>query len=197
MTFAVIVKTAELPSLFNLSEGVHPLVGAFLAYFIFTFAVYWWHRARHASDFLWKTFHQLHHSPKRIETLTAYYIHPLDLLANLIISNTIVFIILGLDAEGAAWYTTITGIAGFIIHANIHLPRQVGYVFQTPEMHRLHHKSDHHANNYSDIVWWDMIFGTYENPKTNIEQCGFSEKSEEKIFSMLLTRDISEPVKQN
>ncbi len=195
--FAAIVEAAELPSLLNIGKNINPLAGAFIAYFIFTFVVYWWHRARHASDFLWRAFHQLHHSPKRIETLTAYYIHPLDMIANLIISNTIVFGILGLGVEGAAWYTVITGIAGFIIHANIRLPRQVGYVFQTPEMHRLHHKSNHHANNYSDIVWWDMIFGTYENPTTDIEHCGFDKKSEAKIFSMLFARDINEPVKQN
>lgn len=196
MSFAIIVKSTELPSLLNIGTKLHPLIGAFVAYFIFTFIVYWWHRARHASNLLWKIFHQLHHSPKRIETLTAYYIHPLDLIANLMISNTIVFGILGLGIEGAAWYTIITGIAGFIIHANIHLPHQVGYVFQTPEMHRLHHKSKHHAHNYSDIVWWDMIFGTYKNPTTPIEQCGFDEESEDKIFSMLLAQDINEPALQ-
>lgn len=175
-------------SVFDVSNTMPPIVGAFLGYFIFTFIVYWWHRARHHYAFLWKWFHQLHHSPTRIETLTAYYIHPLDLIANLIISHTIVFVLLGLSIEGAAWYTVFTGIAGFVIHANIKLPRAVGYVFQTPEMHRLHHKSNHHAHNYSDIVFWDMLFGTYQNPTQPITQCGFQSNSERHWLGMLIGR---------
>lgn len=177
-------------SLFSMGNLMPAPANALLAYFIFTFVVYWWHRLRHHSPTIWRIFHQLHHSPQRIQTLTAYYIHPMDMIANLILSNTIVFLLLGLNLEAAAWYLLITGSAGFLIHANIRLPRQVGYVFQTPEMHRLHHKSEHHAHNYSDIVWWDMLFGTYCNPRHDITQCGFDEFHERKIIPMLLGKNI-------
>ena len=30
--------------------------------------------------------------------------------------------------------------------------------------HRIHHQYQRHEANDSDIVWWDMLFGTYENP---------------------------------
>jgi len=178
-------------SIFALGLQVSPLVGALIAYFIFTFAIYWWHRLRHSSDLIWRVFHQLHHSPKRIQTLTAYYIHPLDMVVALTISNIILFPLLGLGAEAAGWYTLITGFAGFFIHANIRVPRQIGYVFQTPEMHRLHHKSGHHAHNYSDIVCWDWLFGTYLNPKEPISQCGFEEEAELKIIPMLVGKDLN------
>ncbi len=164
--------------------------GALLAYVIFTFVVYWWHRARHASPLIWRIFHQFHHSPTRIQTLTAYYIHPLDMIVVLTISNLILFPLLGLDLEAAAWYTVITGFAGFFIHANIRVPRAVGYVFQTPEMHRLHHKTGHHAHNYADIVWWDMLFGTYANPREPIDTCGFDEHTERQIVPMLAGVDL-------
>ncbi len=177
-------------SVFTLPASMPDYIAALLAYFIFTFIVYWWHRLRHHSKIIWRIFHQLHHSPKRIQTLTAYYIHPLDLIANLVISNSIMFLLLGVNLEVAAWYTLITGSAGFLIHANIRLPRQVGYVFQTPEMHRLHHQSGHHAHNYSDIVIWDMIFGTYHNPIEPITSCGFEEQYENKIIPMLLGINI-------
>jgi len=174
----------------HLMPGAPPFAGACAAYFVFTFAIYWWHRARHASPLLWRVFHQLHHSPKRIQTLTAYYIHPLDMVVGLTIGNVILFPLLGLGVEAAAWYTLITGVAGFFIHANIRVPRAVGYVFQTPEMHRLHHKRGHHAHNYSDIVWWDMLFGTYANPREDIEACGFDDSSERKVLSLLLGREL-------
>jgi len=195
MVFLVVdtVWRADLSSwsLLSVGDDLSAFVGAFLAYFVFTFVVYWLHRLRHASSWIWRVFHQLHHSPKRIETLTAYYIHPLDMLANLIISNSIVFFLLGLGVEGAAWYTFITGVAGFLIHANLNFPRWVGYVFQTPQMHRLHHKSGFHAQNYSDIVFWDMMFGTYENTKEEIEHCGFTKQKEKKLLEMLLTKELS------
>ena len=175
----------------HLMPAASPLAGACVAYFIFTFAIYWWHRARHASPLLWRVFHQFHHSPKRIQTLTAYYIHPLDMFVGLSISNIILFPLLGLNFEAAAWYTLITGFAGFFIHANIRVPRAVGYVFQTPEMHRLHHKRGHHAHNYSDIVWWDMMFGTYLNPKEDIETCGFDDVTEKKLLPLLLGREVT------
>ena len=174
----------------DLMSGAPPLAGACVGYFIFTFAIYWWHRARHASNFLWRVFHQFHHSPKRIQTLTAYYIHPLDMFVGLTISNLILFPLLGVNVEAAAWYTLVTGFAGFFIHANLRVPRAVGYVFQTPEMHRLHHKRGHHAHNYSDIVWWDMLFGTYLNPREDIETCGFDEHTERAVAPLLLGRNI-------
>lgn len=163
-----------------------PFATALLAYVIFTFVVYWWHRLRHSNSFCWRWFHQLHHSPEQIETLTAYYIHPLDLIANLLISNTILYFILGADASAAAIYTLITGLAGFLIHANIRIPRWVGFVFQTPAMHRLHHKSGHHAHNYTDLVIWDMLFGTYQNPKTPVERCGFAKSRQKALRPLLL-----------
>ena len=183
-------KHVDAWSLFSLNNVMAAPANAFLDYFIFTFVVYWWHRLRHHSATIWRIFHQLHHSPQRIQTLTAYYIHPLDMIANLLISNSIVFLLLGLDLETAAWYTLFTGTAGFLIHANIRLPRQVGYIFQTPEMHRLHHKSNHHAHNYSDIVCWDMLFGTYCNPSKNVNACGFDKHYEHKVIPMLLGKNI-------
>lgn len=174
----------------GLMADAPPLPTACASYFVFTFAIYWWHRARHAVPLLWRVFHQFHHSPKRIQTLTAYYIHPLDMFVGLTISNLILFPLMGAGLEAAAWYTLITGFAGFFIHANIRVPRWVGYVFQTPEMHRLHHKRGHHAHNYSDIVWWDMMFGTYCNPREDVETCGLDDASERKVVPLLLGREV-------
>ena len=32
---------------------------------------------------LWRTLHQLHHSPKRLEIVTSFYQHPLEIISNL------------------------------------------------------------------------------------------------------------------
>ena len=57
-------------------------------------------------------------------------------------------------------------------------------------MHRIHHQADRHKNNYGDIVWWDMLFGTYENPKEWLHNCGFTPKREERLLDMLAYKDV-------
>ncbi|MBC8041959.1 MAG: sterol desaturase family protein, partial [Rhizobacter sp.] len=163
-------------SVFHLSEFVSPVVGGIIAYIIATFIFYWWHRWRHEVDFLWKGFHQIHHSPQRLEVITSFYKHPLEMTVNSIIGSLLVYTFLGLNLEGGAIYTFCTAIGEFFYHTNVKTPRWIGYFFQRPEMHRIHHEYGKHKNNYGDIVWWDMMFGTYENPKEFTTSCGFDQE---------------------
>ena len=57
-------------------------------------------------------------------------------------------------------------------------------------MHRIHHRRDHHASNYGDIALWDMIFGTYDNPRAWKGHCGFDLAREQRVAEMLLCRDV-------
>ena len=57
-------------------------------------------------------------------------------------------------------------------------------------MHRIHHQHGRHKNNYGDIVWWDMLFGTYENPERFTQRCGFDAEKEEMLGRMLLYADV-------
>src|ERR1022692_1947467 len=72
-------------SLFHLGLSVSPELGGLLAYFVATFVFYWWHRWRHRIDTLWLLFHQVHHSPQRIEVITSFYKHPLEMVVNSLI----------------------------------------------------------------------------------------------------------------
>lgn len=177
-------------SLFHLREFVSPAVGGCVAYFIGTFVFYWWHRWRHRIDFLWLTFHQIHHSPRRIELLTSFYKHPLEMVANSIIGSLIVYTLLGLNLRGGAIFTFCCAVGEFFYHTNVKTPRWVGFFFQRPEMHRIHHEYERHQNNYGDITWWDMLFGTYENPDEFRSSCGFDPDKEERLVSMLAFRDV-------
>ena len=177
-------------SIFQLSDYVSNTLGGFIAYFIATFLFYWWHRWRHESDFLWRMFHQIHHSPQRLEVITSFYKHPLEMIVNSIIGSLLVYTFLGLSLEAGAIYTFLTAIGEFFYHTNIKTPRWVGFIFQRPEMHRIHHQYNRHKNNYGDITWWDMLFGTYENPKEWTKTCGFTPQKEEQLIDMLKFKDI-------
>jgi sterol desaturase/sphingolipid hydroxylase (fatty acid hydroxylase superfamily) len=160
------------------------------AYFIATFVFYWWHRWRHESDWLWQHFHQIHHSARRLEVVTSFYKHPLEMIVNSIIGAVLVYGVLGLPLEAGAVYTACTAIGEFFYHANWRTPRWSGYFFQRPEMHRIHHQYEYHRSNYGDIVWWDMLFGTYENPPHWQGRCGFLPEEEERLGAMLAFHDV-------
>jgi sterol desaturase/sphingolipid hydroxylase (fatty acid hydroxylase superfamily) len=177
-------------SLFHLSDSMNAWAGGFIAYFIATFVFYWWHRWRHESQFLWRHFHQIHHSPQRLEVITSFYKHPLEMMVNSIIGSLLVYTTLGLNAEAGAIYTFFTAIGEFFYHTNVKTPQWVGTIFQRPEMHRIHHEYQKHKNNYGDIVWWDMLFGTYQNPKEFQSSCGFDTENELKLGSMLAFNDV-------
>jgi sterol desaturase/sphingolipid hydroxylase (fatty acid hydroxylase superfamily) len=177
-------------SLWHLSAHVSPAAGGVIAYVIATFVFYWWHRWRHESDLLWRLFHQIHHSPRRIEVITSFYKHPGEMIVNSLIGSALVYALLGLSVEAGAVYTACTALGEFFYHTNVRTPRWVGWFFQRPEMHRIHHQHRRHRNNYGDITWWDMLFGTYENPGQFTETCGFDPEKEERLGAMLLYADV-------
>ena len=183
-------RWARSAPLLHLGTALPAWAGAALAYFIATFVFYWWHRARHEVNWLWLGFHQIHHSPARLEVITSFYKHPVEMTVNSIIGSVLVYALLGLSPAGGAIYTLFTALGEFFYHTNVRTPRWVGYVFQRPEMHRIHHEHRRHRNNYGDITWWDMLFGTYENPPTWDARCGYDDGLEQRLVNMLLYRDV-------
>jgi len=177
-------------SVFHLAAHVSPAVGGLIAYFIATFVFYWWHRWRHEYSFLWRVFHQIHHSPQRLEVVTSFYKHPGEMIVNSIVGSLLVYTLLGLSLEGGAVYTLCTALGEFFYHTNVRTPRWVGFFFQRPEMHRIHHQFGRHKNNYGDITWWDMLFGTYENPRDWVHTCGYEDHQEQQLLAMLAYKDV-------
>ena len=165
--------------------------GAVVGYLVITFIYYWWHRARHASDFLWRWLHQLHHSPQRLEIITSFYKHPFELVVNGILSSAIVYCLIGLDVPAATLAVTLTGIAELFYHWNVRTPYWVGFVIQRPEAHLIHHEQGLHAFNYGDLPLWDMLFGTFRNPREWNAQCGFANDAELRMRELLTGRDVN------
>jgi sterol desaturase/sphingolipid hydroxylase (fatty acid hydroxylase superfamily) len=164
------------------------LPDAIIGYVAITFIYYWWHRARHENPFLWRWLHQIHHSASRIEVLTSFYKHPIEIFINGILSPAILYLLLGLNAESAGLAFMMTGIAELFYHWNVRTPHWLGYLLQRPESHCIHHQRGRHRNNYSDLPLWDMLFGTFENPREQPGACGFGPEIERRLGTMLLGR---------
>jgi len=177
-------------SLFPLRDHFSSWTSALIAYFISTFIYYWWHRFRHESQFFWRLCHQLHHSPRRIELLTSFYKHPVEITLNSILSSAIVYTLLGCTIEAAAYYTLLIAVAEYFYHWNVRTHRWLGFLVQRPESHRLHHAFGHHTQNYADLPIWDMIFSSFHNPKGYVTKCGFNPEQENRFAEMLAFRDV-------
>ncbi len=176
-------------SLFHLDRLDSPVLQGFIAWFISTFFFYWWHRVRHADGF-WLLFHQVHHSPQRIETLTSFYKHPLEILVNSFLIGVLMYPFLGGSVEGAFWLNFFAATGEYFYHSNLKSPKWMKYIIQTPELHSIHHQLHVHKYNFSDLPMWDRMFGTYKDTDVFMEKCGFPRNNERKIWDMLLFRDV-------
>ncbi|MEM8983423.1 MAG: sterol desaturase family protein [Pseudomonadota bacterium] len=161
------------------------VTGGLLCYVVITFVYYWWHRARHEVPLLWRCLHQVHHSPQRLEVLTSFYKHPAEIMINGVLSSAIVYLVVGATPEQAAFGVLLTGIAELFYHWNVKTPYWLGFVIQRPESHCVHHERGKHTHNFSDLPLWDMLFGTFSNPREDAFECGFDGDAELDVPRML------------
>ena len=176
-------------SVFHLAGLMPSWLEGLFGWFIGTFVFYWWHRVRHDVNFFWRVCHQIHHSPSRIEMMTAFYKHPVEIAADSVIMSGLMFTLLGASTTGAAWYNVFAVLGEYFYHSNLRTPRWVGYFLQRPEHHSIHHQLDLHRFNYGDITWWDRLFGTFREAEEFAPRCGFPDGHESSLGQMLLFRD--------
>ena len=176
--------------LLNISH-LNPITGALISYITITFVYYWWHRLRHENHLLWRLLHQVHHSANRIELITSFYKHPLEVICNGILSSSILHLLLGATPLQVSLATFLMAMAELFYHWNIKTPYWLGFIIQRPESHCIHHQYKHHTQNYSDLPLWDILFGTFNNPKTPVARCGFNLEDSSRIKEMLKFIDVN------
>jgi sterol desaturase/sphingolipid hydroxylase (fatty acid hydroxylase superfamily) len=176
-------------SLFHIANWNMPVLQGFVGWLISTFFFYWWHRIRHANGF-WVIFHQVHHSPARIEALTSFYKHPVEILSDSFLIALLMYPFLGASLEGAFWLNFFAATGEYFYHSNIKSPKWMKHFIQTPELHSIHHQLDVHKYNYSDLPIWDKLFGTYKDTDVFMDHCGFPRDNERKLWKMMVFKDV-------
>jgi sterol desaturase/sphingolipid hydroxylase (fatty acid hydroxylase superfamily) len=127
--------------------------------------VYWFHRACHRFDFLWR-FHAVHHSSERLDWLAAHREHPVDGVLTQLAQN-LPAIVLGLPFETLAVLIAFRGSWSILIHSNVRLPLgPLRVLVGAPELHHFHHaRVPRTAHNFANLApWLDLAFGTYHLP---------------------------------
>lgn len=157
-----------------------------VGFIVLQFRIYVWHRTMHNVGFLWRYVHQMHHAPERLDIYGAFYFHPLDMFGWAFVGSFMLVGIFGLSGEAGAIVNLSAAFCSMFQHANIKTPRWLGFLVTRPESHSIHHKKDHHAQNYGDVPLFDMIFRTFVNPHKPPEEVGFGEGSTLKIGPALV-----------
>lgn len=175
-------------------EGLGAVGGAVVGVLVYEFVHYWYHRTVHRVDLLWRLAHQMHHSAERVDAFGAYYLHPVDVFCFTSCASLVFVPLLGLSGEAAAIGAAFLTFNAMFQHANLKTPHWLGYFIQRPESHCVHHGRGIHHYNYSDLPLWDIVFGTFVNPR-DVEglEAGFYDGGSERIPEMLLFRDVSTP----
>lgn len=177
--------------LFDLS-GMATWASTLIALFVFQFLLYAWHRSIHRSNLLWRTFHQMHHSAERVDTLGAFYFSPLDMIGFTLLGSISLVLVVGISPQAATYFLLISQFLAVFQHCNVRTPHWVGFVIQRPESHSVHHGKGIHGYNYCDFPVIDMLFGTFRNPKVNDIEAGFYHGASSRVLDMLSWKDISE-----
>jgi sterol desaturase/sphingolipid hydroxylase (fatty acid hydroxylase superfamily) len=151
--------------------------------------IYAWHRTMHNTP-VWRV-HQLHHSAERVDIWGAFYFHPLDMLGWALLGSLCLVWIVGLAPEAALAVNIVSAFASMFQHTNIATPHWLGYFVTRPESHSIHHQRGVHAFNYGDVPWFDMLFGTFRNPKRFEEQVGLVDGGSRKFGRLLSGRLIA------
>ena len=182
--------------LFDLS-GLGAVGGALTGVIIYQLGAYLYHRSMHRFNFMWRTFHQMHHSSERLDTYSAFIFSPLDMIGWTTLGSICFALVIGLSPEAITIVLLTLNFLSIFQHSNINTPRWLGYIIQRPESHTMHHGKGIHKYNYSDLPIWDMIFGTFYNPTKYEHETGFYYGASNRIADMLLFKDVSEPPQED
>lgn len=129
--------------------------------------LYWKHRLAHEWSWLWR-FHAVHHSVTRLWFFNTGRFHVVDTATGLLVGIP-VLLLLGAPPPVLLMVSAVTAVFGILTHCNIEMRcGPFSYVFNTPETHRWHHSRDlaEGNRNYGEnLMLFDMLFGSYTNPK--------------------------------
>jgi len=165
--------------------------GTIVGFVLLEGVTYTYHRACHRFPFLWRVSHQVHHSPNRVDMPGSVVFHPVEMVVQTLLMTFTTVVVLGLDPLAAAIVGYLFVFYSFFQHWNVNTPQWLGYVIQRPESHCVHHRLGLHYYNFADLPLWDMLFGTFRNPRHFNGECGFDGGADRRLGAMLAFEDVN------
>lgn len=182
-----IVREYRLIDLTSAGTSAGTLIGVLL----YESSLYIWHRQMHRRDFLWRTFHEMHHNAERKNLKGAFFFKPLHSIGWVVLSSVCFLMIAGLSTQAITVTLLIATFLNIFHHANISTPSWLGYIVQRPENHSLHYLRNVHDSNYSDLPLLDILFGTFKSSTENRHETSVDAQTAERIKDTFKGGDVS------
>jgi sterol desaturase/sphingolipid hydroxylase (fatty acid hydroxylase superfamily) len=172
---------------------VAAIVAVFAGVIVRSFLSWAVHLGMHKIPVLWRV-HRVHHTDTFLDVSTTVRFHPFEFLINTPVLVGAVMAV-GIPPVALMLYELFDAAMAVFTHANIRLPRVVERLLRpvlvTPDMHRVHHSSDHREtdSNYgATLSVWDHLFGTYRTkPEDELArmELGLTETQDDRTQSAL------------
>jgi sterol desaturase/sphingolipid hydroxylase (fatty acid hydroxylase superfamily) len=146
------------------------------------------HIAMHRFEPLWY-FHAIHHSGKYFNLFINFRKSWLEEVSHMFITNGLLYVLTPLPMDMILLAQFFVHRYIFFTHSNyIKFPRFLGAILVLPQLHKIHHDSDHRnqMTNYGSMFSiWDHIIGTY-NPAVANFKAGVKGFDEDNFFKLHL-----------
>jgi sterol desaturase/sphingolipid hydroxylase (fatty acid hydroxylase superfamily) len=158
-----LISVAAEYSGFGILGGTSDAFRFIVALISFDLVLYFWHRKRHRSPFLWKM-HQTHHSDVSVNVTTAFRLHFFEIFLTTIVKS-IFIVVVGVSADFVLANEMIAVLCAMFHHTNITFrgEKWASCFMVTPYTHRAHHStkpSEYHRNFGAIFSFWDRLFRT-------------------------------------
>lgn len=138
-------------------------LGLGLDILLLDFWIYWWHRANHELQFLWR-FHSVHHLDETLDTSSALRFHFGEVVLSALVRG-VVIVIFDLSLASVLLFEGIVLASAIFHHSDAKLPPRLesllARVIVTPSIHWVHHhaiRADTDSNYGTIFSFWDRLF---------------------------------------
>ena len=160
--------------------------------------IYWWHRANHESQFLWR-FHEVHHLDETLDASSALRFHFGEVLLSSLVRAVVIFAA-GVPLTSVVVFETVLALSAIFHHSNVRLPgwleRPLSFAIVTPSIHWVHHhaiRADTDSNYAAGLSVWDRLFGSRSATIRTAEMPIGVEGRRDRDLPGLLKRPIDAP----
>ncbi len=127
--------------------------------------IYWWHRANHEAQILWR-FHEVHHLDQFLDVTSAVRFHFGEVILSAL-ARAGMIVVFAIPLSSVLVFETLLLVAAIFHHSNLAIPaaleRALARLFITPSIHWVHHhavRRDTDSNYGTLFSFWDPLFGT-------------------------------------
>jgi sterol desaturase/sphingolipid hydroxylase (fatty acid hydroxylase superfamily) len=155
--------------------------------------IYWWHRANHEIQFLWR-FHEVHHLDEFLDASSALRFHFGEVVLSAFVRAAFIWL-LDVPLTSVVVFEACVLTMALFHHSNVNLPdwleRPLSRILVTPAVHWVHHhaiRADTDSNYANICSLWDVVFGSKSRTQRWNEMPIGVERRHDEGFVGLLTR---------